>query len=875
MLKRLLLLAAVVLLSITSVSAQKVKLFGIAEQSGKITTAGIQSSNTAVRTFPSATITIRDAGTATLSTIWSDAAGTVPKANPFTASASDATYFAYISAGRYDITIAPTGGTPAAFTLSDITVASSTASGAATVIACTGSDTAAFTTAISNIGAFNGTIAIPYSSTPCTVNDLTVPKNVALDFYGGAGISVNTGQTLTILGPVNAPPVKIFYNATAGQGTVSFGTTSPTDANSTCVQKEFYVEWWGAVGDNDYAKGTTNAAAFNAAFIAQPNGTTMRMNGRFYPINSGITYYNKFQTTLVGNDSATGYGDNNTKPIIVYRGANGGTALTLANVYACTFKGFGVYGNDGVNLANGADIGIYLTFTQGSGYPGLSSHDQLLALNVSSINTRDNWVAIKVGDNHGNNNEHHTISDCLITGGGDWSTANKGTGIWLSHPQVKAVRLVRNNISALGKAIRVSGSFRGLDNTMNNIHTAYYFDYLIDASYVQGDDTETLTRWIYTDFHDGAVSFEDCRIDVIKATGDTTSDPVMELKGTFSFYDCTWINNDRFASGENFGPYFMKSDGSRTLFVDCLWHGQNPVELVQGFNTGSTTVIYGGAVLYSSAGQFGVGNDHMTTSYGAYRRTLFASGYHNVNNSTPPFLDGIVVGDASIGLGGLHMPGKMKIKVVGTVGATDRRFTLIAVDAAGRRSLSFQDDGGGFARTTTSNATLSASNRLEFSWPAQVPIPDHYELWDVDPGNSANGRFVANITPSGTVTETYSLTANPAGAYAAFRPAWNEAGFINLRNNVVYPNEVTFAANDTTPSVAIANDFATANTAPTTITFFDDPTVGKEVRIRIGDLLTTFGNSGSFVNGTGAPLAAEPGAVYKFIYRNSAWRRVL
>lgn len=728
--------------------------------------------------------------------------------------------------------------------------------------------------AVTDIGSDQATLLI--AEIAAVSANLTIPANITLFFTNEGGIQPANTRTVTILGPVQAPPIKIFYNATAGQGTISFGTTSATNATSTCAQKEYWFEWWGAVGDNDYAKGTTNAAAIDAAFIALPNWATIRFNGRFYPINSGVTCHNKFQITVLGNDSATGYADNNTKPILVYRGSNGGTALTLANVYACTFKGFGVYGNDGVDLALGADIGIYLTFTQGSGFPGLTSHCQLLALNVSSINTRDGWVAIKVGDSHGNNNEHHTISDCLITGGGDYTTANKGIGIWLSHPQVKAVRLIRNNISAVGKAIRVSGSFRGLDNTMNNIHTAYYFDYLIDACYAQGDDTETLTKWIYTDFHDGAMSFKDCRIDVIQATGDSLSDVVMELKGPFTFYDCTWLNNNRFSSGQNFGPYFMKSDGGRTMFVDCLWQGgnnQNPRELAAGFNTGSTVVTQGGNVLYSGSGAGGLGDDQMMSANGAYRRSVFASGANVIGSA--PFPDGLNLGDGSVGIGGLCMPGRMKITVVGTPGSTDRRFTLIAIDAAGRRSLAFSDASGGSVQIATSNATLSAGNRLEFYWPAQYPAPDHYELWDVDPGNSANGRYVDDIIPSGTVLETYSLTSNPAGAYGAFRPTWNEAGFINLRNTVVSPNEVTFTANDTSPSVAIANDFATANAIATTITAFDDPTTGQQIRIRIGDANTTFQNSGSLVTGTGANLAAEPGAVYNFIYRNSAWRRIL
>lgn len=68
------------------------------------------------RSYPSCTVTIYNAGTVVLSTIYSDNIGTV-KANPFTAS-STGQWFFYGPNGRYDVKLS-NGGIPAPFTLGD------------------------------------------------------------------------------------------------------------------------------------------------------------------------------------------------------------------------------------------------------------------------------------------------------------------------------------------------------------------------------------------------------------------------------------------------------------------------------------------------------------------------------------------------------------------------------------------------------------------------------------------------------------------------------------------------------------------------------------------------------------------------------------
>lgn len=101
-----------------------INLQSIAGQGGaQVLTAGIESSNYVIASYPLAVVTIYDTGTTDLVDLFSDADGLIPKANPFVAGV-DASWSAYIGAGRYDVRFSgPTVPTP--YTLSDITVGGS------------------------------------------------------------------------------------------------------------------------------------------------------------------------------------------------------------------------------------------------------------------------------------------------------------------------------------------------------------------------------------------------------------------------------------------------------------------------------------------------------------------------------------------------------------------------------------------------------------------------------------------------------------------------------------------------------------------------------------------------------------------------------
>src|SRR5712664_828451 len=101
-----------VLLGLPAWAEARMRVFGWAEQGGK-TAQTIQGALLAIpkvqASFPLCTITIFQAGTVTLATIYADNAGTV-KANPFTAD-TNGYWFFYGDSARYDVRVSGTGVT--------------------------------------------------------------------------------------------------------------------------------------------------------------------------------------------------------------------------------------------------------------------------------------------------------------------------------------------------------------------------------------------------------------------------------------------------------------------------------------------------------------------------------------------------------------------------------------------------------------------------------------------------------------------------------------------------------------------------------------------------------------------------------------------
>lgn len=97
-------------------------------------------------------------------------------------------------------------------------------------------DTSKFLSLIALIEDNTGTIRLPYKdATRCATNTMTIPANITLDNTDGTGIWVNTGQTLTVLGPVHNPTGKPMF---FGPGTTSFAGNTNIGSNGDVLTSD-------------------------------------------------------------------------------------------------------------------------------------------------------------------------------------------------------------------------------------------------------------------------------------------------------------------------------------------------------------------------------------------------------------------------------------------------------------------------------------------------------------------------------------------------------------------------------------------------------------------------------------------------------------
>lgn len=232
-----------------------IKVQGISGRGGQtVITAGIASTTTAIRSFPLSTITVYYTGTTNLVPIFTDAAGTIAKSNPFVSN-SDASFGFYVAAGRYDLRFSGTGITTP-FTLSDIEVGTPGETPAEAY--------ASLLAAVTDIGATPTTLVISTANFP-SGGSCTVPATTTLEFRGAGTLLRGTGHAINIKSNGKQWPIqKLFY----GLGTTNF--------NDNYNIADLYPEWWGAVADDS----TDSYAAIQAAETALESIGTITGRGR-------------------------------------------------------------------------------------------------------------------------------------------------------------------------------------------------------------------------------------------------------------------------------------------------------------------------------------------------------------------------------------------------------------------------------------------------------------------------------------------------------------------------------------------------------------------------------------------------------------------
>jgi len=179
-------------------------------------------------------------------------------------------------------------------------------------------DTTAYTNAIARAHTLGGTVAHPAGTFKLTDN-VTANSNVTLDYSGGGIITIATGKVLTNSGHLVAPRNKYF----TGLGTYVF----------TKTVKEFYPEWWGALGDDS----NDDSTAINAANVAinASGGGVLSLGAAIYKLSSDVTQTSKVSVQGAGPNvtSIHGSGSINWK---LTGGANGWGGPFFRD---CTFNG--------------------------------------------------------------------------------------------------------------------------------------------------------------------------------------------------------------------------------------------------------------------------------------------------------------------------------------------------------------------------------------------------------------------------------------------------------------------------------------------------------------------------------------------------------
>lgn len=744
----------------------------------------------------------------------------------------------------------------------------------------TSSDAAAITAANTAAAAVGGDLII--RSTCNVTSNVTISSNVKLVFQRLGRLAVATGVVFRMDGGLEAAPDQQIFSLT-GTGRVIFGgvdcTTSCTSSSAdvgdaVVLPPMFYAKWWGVVGNAT----ADDTAAVQAIFNVLPNFARLDFLALRMKITATLNLKNRRNIYVTGRIGSGGVGYGEPQSSFIWAGADGGTMANFARVRDAQFSNLSFFGSIVNTPTNGADICVWLNQDSGTD-TNISSNNTFTNCYFFARSKRSGHIGVYVGGESGTNDEFHKFYHCTFLPSNDTelNTAKTGVGIYLRHGNVKQVEIVGSHFSGAASCIRVQGgSFKGTNNKFGYSDIAYDLIGASDSILLMGDDSEEVKKLFKFGQAGSPVTLIGGRYSRSSALTDcaTAANPWMEVSGstiltivgnTFGYFYHTsqdsWYENSR--------SIVVNNNVGRLIWDQNTFNELDQLALNANFQTFRTAIVDGVAIQGASAVAEAVyPAPSLNYSTGLTAQPLYVQLYGSVGDTAginACTLNNVCIADGRLEITGLARPGQMTGHVYGTTGATAYIVSLIAKDAAGRRTMR-----GPVAGISNANATLSASNKIKFTW-AAVPGVTGYDIIQTNPAVSTEFRVIA-ADVTGT---SYELTANPAGAYTYTLPTHNETGGVILRGKVVAPLEVTFSANDATPSVGGGSHFVTANGSATSVTTFDDGTEGQEIHIRINDANTTLVNGATLVTGTGANISAVNGAIYTFEKRGTVWCRKL
>jgi hypothetical protein len=255
-------------------------------------------------------------------------------------------------------------------------------------------NTAAATTLLRTIGSNSATIL--FSAGTFLLGTISFPANVTLEFSASGAISIATGQTVTIQGPINTTPRQIFFNVASGQGATSF--------SGNHLLGRISPPWWGldCTGTNDNAAVWTQILAFtgdNSTFIMPQNCVDKHA--------STVTVSSRAGFSLLSETRALNGGGNVQRPEELWTGSSGGMWNFVAN-QAPTIEGFLFTNNNGVSSF---PLTYFLSFDGNpSTYIGTEAMARYNTFNNSMI-APTGYAAIIISPTTGQNQEKNVVTD--------------------------------------------------------------------------------------------------------------------------------------------------------------------------------------------------------------------------------------------------------------------------------------------------------------------------------------------------------------------------------------------------------------------------------------------------------------------------------
>jgi len=131
-------LSCIFILRNSKADVVKSKYFNYVEKGAKTVKTSPSTQYKLMETYPQATVTVYNAGTTDLATLWSDKDGLIIKANPFSAD-TDSFYYFYVDCGKYDIKFSGTG-IASPYTYGDVSICGNANSGTGNVTTLGGTE---------------------------------------------------------------------------------------------------------------------------------------------------------------------------------------------------------------------------------------------------------------------------------------------------------------------------------------------------------------------------------------------------------------------------------------------------------------------------------------------------------------------------------------------------------------------------------------------------------------------------------------------------------------------------------------------------------------------------------------------------------------